>query len=369
MVRVALFAPHYAEYTTRLALALAETEQVLLVLDKKNRTDELTPALLEAARRATTLFEFRRDSRLSRRLSRLTVAWRILVFRPDVIHVQEQPDPLTSIVVATLRHLVPIALTVHDPKPHAGRDTANAMRWDRYRQDVRRAASLYHVNGRYCAGLMAEVGVPGRPVVTTFHGVILTPDGAGVASPTERRVLFFGRMEEYKGLDVLLEAVRELNGRGVALDLVLAGRGPELDRLDPAIRCLPNVTVVNRYLTPGEAVDEFQRATVVVLPYREATQSGVVAAAFANGRPVVASEVGGLVDVVRHEVNGLFVPPGSVLALADALHRVLDDAELRTRLAEGAGRTGLTTLSWRAAGNILSAAYHGMRRLRHGVQP
>lgn len=361
MMRVALFAPHYAEYTTRLALALAETERVLLVLDQKNLQDELPPSLLDAARRTTALFAFRRDTRIRRRLSRLTVTWRILAFRPDVVHVQEQPDPLTSIVVAILRRFVPIVLTVHDPKPHAGRDTANAVRWDRYRQDVRRAASLYHVNGPYCAELMKGVGVPGRPLVTTFHGVILTPDGADAPVPEGRRVLFFGRMEEYKGLDVLLEAVRELNERGVVFELVLAGRGPELDRLGPAIERLPNVTVVNRYLTPTEAIDQFQRAAVVVIPYREATQSGVVAAAFANGRPVVASAVGGLVDVVRHEVNGLFVPPGSVAALADALQRVLDDAGLRTRLAEGAGRTGLTTLSWSAAGEALSAAYRSLR--------
>lgn len=357
MARIALFAPHYAEYTTRLALALAEREQVLLVLDRGNRRNELTPSLFEAAGRATTLFEFRTDTRLWRRLSRLTVAWRILRFRPDVVHVQEQPDQLTAVVVAILRRFVPIVLTVHDPKPHAGRDAAYAMRWDRYRQAVRQAAGTYHVNGRYCAELMKGVGAPGRPMVTTFHGVILAPEGSHVAVPEERRVLFFGRMEEYKGLDVLLETVRELNGRGVVLDLVLAGRGPELDRLGPAIASLPNVSVVNRYLTPAEAIGAFQRATVVVIPYREATQSGVVAAAFANGRPVVASRVGGLVDVIRHEVNGLFVPPGSAPGLADALQRVLEDAGLRARLAEGARETGATTLSWSAAGQVLSAAY------------
>ena len=357
MARIALFAPHYAEYATRLALALAAREQVLLVLDEKNRRNELPPSLFEAARRATTLFEFRTDTRLWRRLSRLTVAWRILRFRPDVVHVQEQPDQLTAAVVAILRRFFPIVLTVHDPKPHAGRDAAYAMRWDRYRQAVRRAAGTYHVNGRYCAGLMKGAGVPDRPVVTTFHGVILVPESGGVALPEGPRVLFFGRMEEYKGLDVLLEAVRELDRRGVVFDLVLAGRGPELDRLGPAIESLPNVTVVNRYLTPAEAIHEFQRAMVVVIPYREATQSGVVAAAFANGRPVVASEVGGLVDVIRHEVNGLFVPPGSVPDLADALQRVLEDAPLRARLADGARETGSTTLSWSAAADALSAAY------------
>lgn len=362
MVRIASFAPHYAEYATRMALALADDHEVLLLLDQNNRRNELQAPLFEAARRATTLFEFRTDTRITRRVARLTVALRILLFRPDVVHVQEQPDHLTAIVMTIVSRFVPIVLTVHDPKPHTGRDAAYAMRRDKYRRRIRQSARAYHVHGPYCVGLLKDAAVPDRPVVSTLHGVILTPPEQEGRPPVGRRILFFGRMEEYKGLDVLLESVRELNGRGVGFDVVLAGRGPELDRLAPVIAALPNVTVVNRYLTPDDAVAEFQRATVVVIPYREATQSGVVAAAFANGLPVVASQVGGLVDVVRDDMNGLFVPPGSAPHLADALQRVLDEPGLRARLAEGARHTAATDLNWSTIGQQLTAAYAGTAR-------
>src|SRR5579871_4277912 len=102
MLRIALFAPHYAEYATRMALGLADRHRVLLVLDAKNRRNELEPPLLEAAKRKTDLFEFRSDTRIWRRLSRASVALRILMFRPHIVHVQEQPDQLTSAVVGVL---------------------------------------------------------------------------------------------------------------------------------------------------------------------------------------------------------------------------------------------------------------------------
>ena len=91
------------------------------------------------------------------------------------------------------------------------------------------------------------------------------------------------RMEGYKGLDVLLAAFQRLGGSGAELEIL--GDGPELARLEAEFRRLPGVTVARGYASRPALLAALARADLVVAPYLEATQSGVVAGAFANGRP------------------------------------------------------------------------------------
>lgn len=162
----------------------------------------------------------------------------------------------------------------------------------------------------------------------------------------------FGRMEAYKGLEILLDAVDLLNARQTAFTLILAGDGPELSRLGERIAATRGVETRREFLTPAAAIAELQRAQIVVLPYTDATQSGVASAAFANARPVVASRAGGLIDVVRDGVDGILVPPGDARALADAIESMLAEAEKFRAGAE----TAAAPLAWsRIAAQLLDA--------------
>src|SRR5262249_24563662 len=153
------------------------------------------------------------------------------------------------------------------------------------------------------------------------------------------------------------KAAEILRARGVPFRLVFAGRGPEIERLRGTLEKHDDVEIIAKFLTPAEAVRQFQRAAIVVAPYRDATQSGVVAAAFANGRPVVASRVAGLVDVILHGVNGLLTRPNDPVDLADALERVLRNEEFYGRLREGAQRSAATTIGWPNIRSTLLQAY------------
>ena len=359
-MRIALFAPHYAEYSARLALGLSQSHEVLLILEARNRRNELTAALEHLLQGAVEVAECRSDSRISRRIAAVAALLKILRFRPDVVHVQEQPDMVTSAVCRVASRFVPVALTIHDPQPHSGRDAAYAGRASRHRARIRAAAAVHHVHGEFCAVQLEAAGAPRRPVLKTAHGAIMVPERE--TAPGAANILFFGRMEAYKGLDVLLEAVRLLARRACDFELTLAGRGPEIERLGADFEATGHARLLPGWLKPADAVALIQQASVVVLPYLEATQSGVVAAAFANGRPVVASRTGGLVEVVRDGVNGLFVPPGSSEALADALHRVLRDDKLRQRLATGARETAASVLDWAKIAQALTAAYEQARK-------
>jgi glycosyltransferase involved in cell wall biosynthesis len=97
---------------------------------------------------------------------------------------------------------------------------------------------------------------------------------------------------------------------------------------------------------------------VVVLPYRSATQSGIAHLAFSFGRPVVATMVGGLSEVVEHERTGLLVPPEDPHALAAAIERLISDAELRARLGEQAAHLSETRYGWNRVARIVLDHYH-----------
>jgi glycosyltransferase involved in cell wall biosynthesis len=149
-------------------------------------------------------------------------------------------------------------------------------------------------------------------------------------------VLFFGRLLRYKGLEFLLEAFRLLDPGRFAL--VIAGEG---DLTEYQIEG-PNIRVLNRFITDEEMAPLFNAAHVVALPYLSASQSGVAYMAFAFERPVIATRVGALSDVVMDDVNGFLIEPCSAKALAAALERAADRATWE-RLAANVRRHNLST--------------------------
>jgi glycosyltransferase involved in cell wall biosynthesis len=147
-------------------------------------------------------------------------------------------------------------------------------------------------------------------------------------------LLFFGFIRPYKGLDVLFDALALLGDSSIHLTVV---GEPWCDRehLKAMLaKCgAPNVDLVLEYVTDVVAANAFARADLVVLPYRAASGSGVAAVAYRYGKPVLASRVGGLVDVVEDGVSGILVDPGSAQALAAAISRI--DRATLAKLAPG----------------------------------
>jgi glycosyltransferase involved in cell wall biosynthesis len=153
-------------------------------------------------------------------------------------------------------------------------------------------------------------------------------------------VLFAGRLSPEKGV---LELVEAADG----IPLVVVGDGPLRPRVPGARGFVPH----------EELVELYGRAAVVAVPsFREGF--GVVCAeAMAHGRPVVASAVGGLLDLVADGETGIHVPPGDVAALRDGLKRLLADRELRRRLGEAGRERVRERFSWAAVTDATIAAY------------
>lgn len=146
------------------------------------------------------------------------------------------------------------------------------------------------------------------------------------AGPT---VLFFGLIKAYKGLDVLIKAVAMARREIQALKLLIAGEvyGPvePYQRLIRELGLVDTVEAHYRYISDIEIGRFFRRSQVCVLPYKSATQSGVIATAYSFNLPVIASDVGGLSEYIEEEVTGLLVDPDDPAALAKALTRYFRD--------------------------------------------
>lgn len=158
-------------------------------------------------------------------------------------------------------------------------------------------------------------------------------------------VLFFGRIEGYKGLRLLVEAADKLAGDGLKLDVVIAGRGT-VEEASARIIKERGFTLKNYWISDEEICSLFAEADVVVAPYERATQSGIVSLALAYRVPVIATNVGALPEYVHDGVNGFLVKV-SAAEIAAKLKVLHEDRTLLTHMSEGARRIA-EKFSWAA---------------------
>jgi glycosyltransferase involved in cell wall biosynthesis len=165
--------------------------------------------------------------------------------------------------------------------------------------------------------------IPGASVAAHPHPVFeqFPPPTRTLPRRAALELLFFGIVRPYKGLDVLLRAIAMLRDR----DVMLTVAGEFWSRLGATTQLIDElgiagmVDLVPRYVSQAEAASFFTRADAVVLPYLSATGSGVLGLAYRYGKPVVASRVAGIAELVTEGQTGMLVPAGSARDLANAL--------------------------------------------------
>jgi glycosyltransferase involved in cell wall biosynthesis len=248
----------------------------------------------------------------------------------DVRHVQWFPLPELDRLRPPPR---PWVVTAHDAVPRSPR----RLQLGAHLALLRRADAVV-VHAEHSRARLAEHGIDAQVIP---HGVLDL--GAPGAPPPELRddgtpvVLLFGLLRPYKGLDVLLDAWAF--GGDAQLWVVGAPRMPLPDRLPPGAQLVP------RFVTDAEASAVLRRADVVVLPYRDIEQSGVLFAALGLGKPLVLSAVGGFPDLAP---AAALVPPGDPGALRAELGRLLGDHAARAALAARAAEAAATRFGWDA---------------------
>ncbi|MBC8366042.1 glycosyltransferase [bacterium] len=180
-------------------------------------------------------------------------------------------------------------------------------------------------------------------------------------SSDERALLFFGLVREYKGLDLALEALAKLDMR-YRLHVVgeFYEKRTRYDALIARLGLQERVNIVDRYVPNEEVPAWFAAADLVVLPYRDATQSGIVEIAHGAGRASLVTDVGGLSAQVQDGRTGLVVKPDDAAAIAEAVERYFDgnlEALMQKAIMEEAGSkswAGLATTLRELAAEINS---------------
>ncbi|WP_270938301.1 glycosyltransferase family 4 protein [Falsiroseomonas oryzae] len=245
---------------------------------------------------------------------------------------------------------------IHDAAPHPG-DFSVAWQW-RLNRELSAADAAVVLSGTVAAALQARR--PDLPQIRMPLPALLL--GSPASRPAASgRFVFFGRFRHYKGLDLLRDAFARLRARHPHITLRVVGEG-DAEGCAPGLTGLPGVTVESRWVAEAEIPDLLADAAAVVLPYREASQSGVVPQALALGVPVVATPVGGLLEQVRQGSGGVLATAVTPAALAEAMEAALDPARAQ-ELRREALVAGRALTDWNAA------ATHLVAELRRAVFP
>jgi glycosyltransferase involved in cell wall biosynthesis len=219
------------------------------------------------------------------------------------------------------------------------------------------AADAVVAQGESLAGRLRDLGVPDERIRVIQNGVRL-PAGPGGPPAEEPAVLALGSLAPKKGFDVLLHAFRLVHRRLPGARLTLAGDGPEGPRLRELARALGiGAAVEFPGLVTGEAKAALlDRARLCVSSSRREPFSNANLEAMAAGRPVVATRVGGNVEIVEDEVTGLLVEPEDAEGMAKAILRLLEDPRLAAVLGR-ASRQRAERFAWEGMVDRYEALY------------
>jgi glycosyltransferase involved in cell wall biosynthesis len=351
-------------YTIELINALAKEHTVMLITREHNyeissdinevSIDDFLNDCLDNKVSYERLRYRRRDLRSFLEITRLYK--KIKDFNPDILHLQQTTD-WRIFLLAKLFGFSKTVLTMHDVINHPGKHTG--LQSFLVKNMQKKVKSII-VHGDFLKKqLMAQSKILKDKIYVIPHGVydIYKKWDDNQIEEEENTVLFFGRISEYKGIDTLIKAQPLITKEIKNAKVVIAGRGEDFTKYQQLIIDQSRFEIHNRFIPHKEIYKFFRRASIVVLPYREASQSGVVAIAYAFGKPVVVTNTGSLPEAIEDERTGLVVPANNPRLLAAAIIKMLKDINFRRFVSRNMLDKAKTDLSWEHIARLTIKAY------------
>lgn len=332
------------EYTIELSEALSKLVDLTLMIpeNQAQRFENVTDSNLML----TPFFQPRlRDFRNV--LFVYKIINKIREFKPDIIHIQ-RGHPWFNFALPFLNQYC-IITTIHDVMLHTGDMESRIIPKFTHKLAIKYADQIIvHGEGlkqemmEECSKKPDEIHVLARGVNSIYKRYI----GENIEEE-DHTVLFFGRIWGYKGLQYLIEAEPRITKEIPNLKIIIAGRGEDVNKMYGYKMINKDRYIIHNNHIPNSMVAElFQKASLVVLPYTDASQSGVIPLAYAFGKPVVVTNVGSLPEVVDDGETGYIVSPKNSEELADAIIDLLKNREKRKRMGEMALKKTQEELSW-----------------------
>jgi len=263
-------------------------------------------------------------------------------FRPDAVVVQGAHEAAAALAARRLAGTqTPVVLDVHGDWRTATRLYGSPARRllnpiaDRVASSAVRRADALRTVSDYTTGLVRELG---REPAAVFPAFMDLEPFLGLVQPLPEppSALFIGVLEHYKDIDGLAAAWRLAAPRLPGAVLHVVGKGTRQATVQRLVADLSAQTRWSPALDTSGVSRALDDATALVLPSRSEGMGRVLVEALCRGRPVVATRVGGIRDLIVDGENGILVQPRDPTELADALVRVLSDRELAERLAAAA---------------------------------
>ncbi len=268
-------------------------------------------------------------------------------FKPDCLYAPFR-IVWSPYIYNALKGKVRIVSTLHDPHPHdgggGGLGKISHYMFDRSLRHTDDIIILNNIDRTYVTQKF------GKPIIVIPHASfsqcgIPKDNNCGI----KNTIGFFGRIEPYKGLDVLVEAFSQIKTPNV--HLLIAGSGRIDDNIKVIIDSNPNIALINRYIEEEEIPELMNQVDFIVLPYKTATQSGVIPLSFAYGKPVIATNVGALDEQVP-QGTGVLTKVNS-FEIAKEIDLLYDNKERIKAMSVEAKKYAEDVLTWERSASIL----------------
>ena len=279
---------------------------------------------------------------------------------PDVIHCNNFLH--FNFTYFLFSNRIPKVLTVHDPLPHSGESSKKniAIRKLNYRFFT----NIILLNQSQTEAFLEDSGKD--PDNVYFSGLgsysyLQKYNQENIYIKKKNQILIFGRISPYKGIEELCRAFSFVIKEFPDAKLIIAGSG-EYNFNIITYQSSQNYFFINRYIPNAELVQLIQESQFVVCPYKDATQSGVVMTSFALDQPVIATNVGGLKEMIIHNHTGLLIEPNNIPQLAESIKWMFNNPNVMEKMRENIKILNFSgNLSWNKIAEDLVSIYSKLK--------
>jgi glycosyltransferase involved in cell wall biosynthesis len=251
--------------------------------------------------------------------------------KPDIIHIQ---SGLVWEIIPVILSRIPTIITIHDVVRHPTRHRGNGTpQW------------ILDIPIRFMRGLIvhgdflkdtARIRYRFRGLIeANYHPVIKRYGSREPRISEAKNVLFYGTLDEWKGLEYLAKAILVLNKQGLDINFIIAGYAADPDYYTTLFKDCRNTSIFTNRQSAEQTRQLFENADILLIPYIEASQSGVLHLGISFCLPTIVTNVGSLPEVVTNGVSAVVIRPCEADELAKAISNMYSNSALRNNLSIG----------------------------------